>query len=73
MKMAAKVTKEKKQPSHAPVAGGNPGIIYGLGFVGALIYFIQTAGSFSEGLLGVLKAIVWPAVLTYRLFEFLNL
>lgn len=42
---------------------------YGLGFVGALIYFIQHADSFGEGSLGVLKAIVWPAIFVYKVFE----
>ncbi len=46
--------------------------VYGLGFIGALIFFIQQAGSFWAGVLGVLKALVWPAVLVYKLFRFLN-
>lgn len=35
--------------------------IYGLGFVGAGIYFISTATTFWMGVLGFLKAFVWPA------------
>ena len=46
--------------------------VYGLGFIGALIYFIQYAGSFWAGVLGVLKAMVWPAVLVYDLLCFLK-
>lgn len=42
---------------------------YGLGFIGAVVYFVQHAHTFGEGLLGVLKAIVWPAVLVYGLLE----
>ena len=49
-----------------------PSIIYGLAFVGALIYFIQHATSFGMGVLGFLKAIVWPAILVYKLLEFLK-
>lgn len=48
------------------------GDIYGVGFVGALIYFIQHATSFWTGVLGLLKAMVWPAFLVYKLFEFLK-
>lgn len=44
--------------------------VYGLGFIGALIYFIQHATTFWIGALGVLKAVVWPAFLVYKLFEF---
>ena len=46
---------------------------YGLGFVGAAIYFIQNATSFWDGALGILKAMVWPAMLVYKLLEFLNI
>lgn len=45
--------------------------IYGLGLVGAAIYFISNASTFWEGVLGFLKAIIWPALLVYDLFEFL--
>ena len=45
--------------------------IYFLGFIGALIYYIQTATSFWIGVLGVLKALVWPAFLVYELLKFL--
>ena len=46
--------------------------IYGLGFVGALIYFIQVATSFWIGVLGFFKALFWPAFLVYYLLEFLK-
>ncbi|MDR3679778.1 MAG: hypothetical protein P4L41_07420 [Flavipsychrobacter sp.] len=52
---------------------GQASIIYGLAFIGALIYFIQHATTFLGGLLGVLKAIVWPAILIYKLLEFLKM
>jgi hypothetical protein len=48
-------------------------VIYGLGFIGALIYFIQHATSFGSGCLGLLKAIVWPAILIYKSLEFLKI
>ncbi len=47
--------------------------VYGLGFIGALIYFIQQAHTFGQGLLGLLKAIVWPAMVVYKLLGFLKL
>ncbi len=46
--------------------------VYGLGFLGALIYFVQHAPTLDAKLFGVLKAIVWPAFLVYRLLEFLK-
>jgi hypothetical protein len=48
-------------------AGG--GAVYGLGLIGALIYFFQYASNFGEGVIGFFKALVWPAFLVYELFE----
>ncbi|MDZ7846441.1 MAG: hypothetical protein U5L96_06575 [Owenweeksia sp.] len=42
---------------------GATGGIYGLAFIGALVYYISHATGFWMGALGVLKAIVWPAFL----------
>jgi len=47
--------------------------IYGMAFIGALIYFIQHAHTFWGGALGFVKALVWPALLIYKLFEFLKM
>jgi len=44
------------------------GWMYFLGIVGAAIYYIQQANGFWQGALGILKAIVWPAFLVYKLF-----
>ncbi|AKM82729.1 MAG: hypothetical protein UT28_C0001G0952 [Berkelbacteria bacterium GW2011_GWE1_39_12] len=50
---------------------GPAGAVYGMGFVGALVYFLTNAGTFWIGVLGVLKAIVWPAILVYEALKFL--
>lgn len=47
--------------------------VYGLGFVGAVIYFLMHATTFWLGVLGILKAIVWPAFLVFKLLEFFRL
>lgn len=52
--------------------GAGSGAVYGLGFIGALIYFLQHATTLREGLLGILKAIVWPAILIYKVLETLK-
>ena len=46
--------------------------VYGLGFIGSLVYYLSTATSFWMGVVGVLKAIVWPAFLIYQVFRFLG-
>ncbi len=50
--------------------GGNA--VYGLGFIGAAVYFIGHAASFWAGVLGFIKALVWPALLIYQAFQFLS-
>jgi hypothetical protein len=45
--------------------------VYGIGFIGAAIYFIQHATGFWHGVWGFLKAFAWPALLVYKAFEFL--
>ena len=47
------------------------GAIYGLGLIGALIYYLQNSTTFWAGVLGILKALVWPAFLVYKLLGFL--
>lgn len=44
--------------------------VYGLGLIGAAIYFISTATSFLMGIIGFLKALVWPVFLIYEAFKF---
>ncbi len=58
--------KERIQQS-APAASA----VYGLGLIGAAIYFISTATSFWMGVLGFLKAIVWPVFLVFQAFKHL--
>jgi hypothetical protein len=49
------------------------GTVYGMALIGAAIYWIQRAASFGDGVRGVVKAIFWPAVLMYKLLEYLKL
>ncbi len=51
---------------------GGGGAFYGLGFIGALVYYLTTAPSFWEGFLGVLKALFWPAFLVYEVLKFIG-
>ena len=45
--------------------------LYGLGFIGAAIYYISTATTFWIGVLGFLKAMVWPAFMVYEVLKFI--
>lgn len=58
-----------KNNNQATATGG---AVYGLGFIGAAIYFISAATGFWAGLLGFLKALVWPAFLVYEALKALG-
>jgi len=45
--------------------------VYGLGLIGAAVFYIKNAATFGAGVLGFLKALVWPAMLVYKLLDFL--
>ncbi len=48
------------------------GCFYGLGFIGAAIYYISMAPGFWMGVLGVLKALVWPVFLVFELLKYIG-
>lgn len=53
-------------------AQGPSGAIYGLGLIGAAIYYIGAATSFWLGVLGFLKALVWPVFMVYELLKYVG-
>ena len=52
-------------------SGAPASAVYGLGLIGAAIYFISHATGFWMGVLGLIKAIVWPVFLVYEAFKHL--
>ncbi len=72
----ADVTKPAKEAWRtASARGGQPqggGAVYGLGMIGALAYFIGTSSGGRDYALALGKALVWPALLVYRAFRFLD-
>ena len=69
---AARRARWKGRPParNAPPAGG--GAVYGLGMIGALVYFLGSARSGQDYVLALGKAVVWPAILVYRAFTVLD-
>ncbi|MBT6300861.1 MAG: hypothetical protein HOJ15_00340 [Candidatus Jacksonbacteria bacterium] len=51
-------------------ACGGGGAVYFLGLIGAAVFYIGQATSFGLGVVGFLKALVWPAFLVNAAFEF---
>jgi hypothetical protein len=52
-------------------AGGGDAV-YGIGFFGALIYYIQHADGFWMVLYAILKAFLWPGFVVYELLKFMS-
>lgn len=66
-------TKHKSDIMKKDVQNNAPaGAVYGLGLIGAAIYYISIATSFWVGVLGFLKALVWPAFLVYEALKSLG-
>jgi hypothetical protein len=52
---------------------GVSGGVYGLAFIGALVYYFQHATTLWAGVIGFFKALFWPALLIHKMLEFLNM
>lgn len=61
--------KDRKVRVNRGTRGGDA--VYGLGLIGALVHYIQQADGFWSVVLGILKALVWPAFVVYDLLKFL--
>jgi hypothetical protein len=62
---------EKGRKAWANRGGGGGNAVYGLGLIGALVYYIQHADGFWSVILGIFKALVWPAFVIHDLLKFL--
>ncbi|MBW2997701.1 hypothetical protein KY349_05155 [Candidatus Woesearchaeota archaeon] len=72
MKKKSKRTRKKIPKCKIPQNGSCSGAAYFIGLIGAAVYYISTATGFWNGVLGLLKAIVWPAFLVYHVLKFLG-
>jgi hypothetical protein len=65
-------TEEKDEKVNVRVQGGSSGAVYGLGMIGASIFYISRATTPQEKAIGFLKALVWPVYLVKGVLEFLE-
>jgi hypothetical protein len=68
-KLKKRIAKRTKRYEKAQFKVKTGSGFYFLGFVGSLVYFLSHATDFWAGVLGVLKAFVWPAFLVYEAFS----
>ncbi|NVM24107.1 MAG: hypothetical protein HWN68_20300 [Desulfobacterales bacterium] len=52
---------------------GTAGCVYVLGLIGAAVYYIGQATGFWMGVVGFLKALVWPAFLVHGALKFMGM
>jgi hypothetical protein len=60
----------RRKPPTTQHGGG--GAVYGLGLIGALVWFWWQANEPGDYVVALLKALVWPAFLVYKAFEALQ-
>lgn len=51
---------------------GPSGFVFFVAFIGAVVYFVQQSHGFWGFILAVLKAIVWPAFVTFHVLQLLG-
>lgn len=56
-----------------PASAGAASGAYGLAFIGAAVYFIGHAATFGAGVLGFIKALLWPAFVVYALMKHIGM
>ena len=52
--------------------GGGSNAVYGIGLIGAWVYYFQHAKTNQERIRAFFKGLVWPAFLVFELFVFLK-
>lgn len=61
-----------KKPSNSST-NSSAGAVYGIGVIGAIVYFFQNSSGLSDYLVSILKALIWPGMLVYKALELLSL
>ena len=64
--------KPKQNKKTGKEVNCNGQTMYGLGVVGAAIYYVSTATGFWIGVLGIAKALFWPVFLVYEVLKFVG-
>lgn len=64
-------TQEQQKPTVIR-AGGGADAVYGIGMIGAWIYYFKHATTTEQRVQAFFKGFVWPAFLVYDLLVFLG-
>jgi hypothetical protein len=55
------------------INNGPLGFAFFMAYAGAAVYLVQQSEGFFGFIWALLKAVVWPAIITYRVFENLGI
>ena len=61
----------KPERNYSSRGGGDA--VYGMGLIGAVVYYVQHSQSAGAFIVGLLKALFWPAFVVYHLLGFLKI
>lgn len=65
-------TKQKHQKQIVTHQSSSSDTVYGIGLIGAWVYYFQRATTNQERVQAFFKGLVWPAFLVHDLFVFLE-
>ncbi len=65
-------TKQDKEKPQVNIQTNQSDAVYGIGMIGAWVYFFKQATTTEEKFKAFFKGLVWPALLVYELFVFLK-
>ena len=68
----ATLPEHKHQKPNEVRMGGGSGPVYGMGLIGAWVYYFKRATTPRERVEAFFKGLVWPAFLVYDLLVFLK-
>ena len=64
--------EKDRRGQRTPTSPAGGSAVFGLGLIGALVWFWQQATGVGEHVVALLKALVWPAFLVYDAFKSLR-
>ncbi len=70
--MDVKADLEKHDLHDVQIHNSTVDAVYGIGIIGAWIYLVGRETTWKGRAVAVLKGFVWPAVLVYQAFQFMN-
>ena len=65
-----KSSDKKAMMNHKTAPAGG---IYFMGMIGSAVYLVGSVDGFWNIILGLLKSLIWPALLIHRVFELLHI